>query len=301
LTPFFAISSDLWSPAVSAAVVDLVEPGLRAEAFALRRQIGNVSFALGPPLAGLLTLGVGLHWLFVLSGAAELLVFGFYAVTVPETRPEGRAGEPPARLRDAARDRLLLLLALGTALGTLVYVQFDSVLGVFLHRERGVALSTWGLLFAINPVLVGAFQYVVARWAGRRPARTMLALGCVLEGAALFLLWPLTGLVAVAVAVVVLTCGEMLLSPVASAVAASLAPPRLRGSYEGVVDFAFAVAWMPAVFVGLWLVGAGRGELVLALALPISVLGALCFLPLPREPASPETPVAPLAEEVVPV
>jgi hypothetical protein len=73
----------------------------------------------------------------------------------------------------------------------------------------------------------------------------------------------------------------MILAPVASTVAANLAPPHLRGSYEGVVDTAFAVAWAPAVLVGLTLVGRGHGELMLVAALPLSLVGALCFLPLP--------------------
>jgi predicted MFS family arabinose efflux permease len=80
----------------------------------------------------------------------------------------------------------------------------------------------------------------------------------------------------------------MLLSPVASALAAALAPPRLRGSYEGVVDTAFAVSWAPGVLVGLWLVGEGRGEVMLIAALPLAALAALAFLPLPRRPVPVE-------------
>jgi hypothetical protein len=175
----------------------------------------------------------------------------------------------------------------------MVYSQFDSVLGVFLHEERGYALATWGAVFGINPILVGLLQYPVARWAGSRSPRAMLALGTLLQGAALFVLWPASGLPLLIGAIVVLTVGEMLLSPVASALAAALAPARLRGSYEGVVDLAFAVSWAPGVLVGLWLVGAGQGELMLVAALPLALLGALCFLPLPRRPV----PV----DEVLPV
>lgn len=69
----------------------------------------------------------------------------------------------------------------------------------------------------------------------------MLALGTLLQGVALFALWPASLLVLLIAAIVVLTIGEMLLSPVASALAAALAPARLRGSYEGIVDMAFAV------------------------------------------------------------
>jgi predicted MFS family arabinose efflux permease len=293
LTPFFAIMSDLAGPAISAAIADLVEPELRTEAYGLRRQANNLTFALGPPLGALLALGLSLRWLFVFAGIAGLAFLAVIWLAFPETRPARGHGERPVRLREALRDRVLLALALGTGVGIMVYSQFDSVLGVFLHEERGYALATWGAVFGINPILVGLLQYPVARWAGSRSPRAMLALGTLLQGAALFVLWPASGLPLLIGAIVVLTVGEMLLSPVASALAAALAPARLRGSYEGVVDLAFAVSWAPGVLVGLWLVGAGQGELMLVAALPLALLGALCFLPLPRRPV----PV----DEVLPV
>ena len=69
------------------------------------------------------------------------------------------------------------------------------------------------------------------------------------------------------VAIVALAFGEMLVAPVAAALAASLAPAALRGSYQGILDLGFAVSFAPGTFVGLSLVGAGHGEVMLALAL----------------------------------
>jgi MFS family permease len=285
----FGISGDLQGPAVSAAIADVVEPDLRAETYGLRRQADNIAFALGPPLGALLIgLGFSLRWTFLLAGAA--LVFCFVAVwrLLPETRPERCANEQPPRLREAARDRLLLMLALGTGVGVVVSTQFHAVLGVFLHQERGYAIATWGLVFAINPILIGLVQYPIARWAGRRSARAMLALGMLLQGGALTLLWPTSAVAVLVLAVVILSVGEMILSPIASALAAAIAPPRLRGTYEGIVDLAFAVAWAPATLVGFWLVGRGQGWLMLALALPIAAVGTLCFLPLSDRPVRTE-------------
>jgi len=296
LTPFWAIMSDLGAPAISAAIADVVEPDLRTEAYGLRRQAGNIMFALGPPLGALLALGLSLRWLFVFAGIAGLLALALVWAGFPETRPARGALDGTPRLREALGDRLLLALALGTGVGILIYTQFDSVLGVFLHDERGYSIAAWGAVFGINPILVGLTQYPVARWAGRRSPRAMLALGTLLQGLALFVLWPASPLTLLIVAIVVLTIGEMLLSPVASALAAALAPPRLRGSYEGIVDMAFAVSWAPGVLVGLWLVGLGRGELMLVMALPLAVLGALCFVPLPRRPV-PVEDVLPVSAE----
>lgn len=277
------VGGDVWSAAQNTIVVDTVEPELRAEAFGLQRQAWMIAFALGPPVGAVLTLVASLRWIFWINALAALayLVFAWFAI--PETRPALGEGEEQPRLRHALRDRRLLLLTLGTGIGVVVYVQFDSVLGVFLHRDRGYALATWGAVFAISPVVVALFQFPVSRWAARRSPRGMLAAAVVLEGLALFILWPSSVLPVLVVAVVAVTVGEMVLNPIASTVAAGLAPPHLRGSYEALVGVAFAVSWAPGVLSGLWLVGSGHGEVMLILALPLSVLAALCFRRLPAD------------------
>jgi MFS family permease len=284
ITPLWAVSSDIESPATSAAIADLVEPRLRTEAFGLKRQAQNVFFALGPPLGAAITLVLSMQWLFILAALATAIFLVIVLVAVPETRVAAEQNEERVHFGVALRDRALLLLAVGTGLGTIVYVQFDSVLGVFLHEERGYAIATWGFLFGINPILVALLQYPIARWAGRRSARAVLTAGVLLEGVALFALWPGSPVPLLVAAIVVLALGEMLVAPVAAAVAAALAPTALRGSYQGILDLGFAVSFAPGTFVGLWLVGAGHGELMLALALPLAAVGALCFLRLPSRP-----------------
>ncbi len=291
ITPLWAVSSDIESPATSAAIADLVEPRLRTEAFGLKRQAQNVFFALGPPLGAAITVALSMRWLFIFAGLATAIFLVIVLVAVPETRVMAEDEDERAHFGAALRDRALLLLAVGTGLGTIVYVQFDSVLGVFLHEERGYAIATWGFLFGINPILVGLLQYPIARWAGRRSARAVLTAGVLLEGIALFALWLGNPVPLLVGAIVVLAFGEMLVAPVAAAVAALLAPIALRRSYQGILDVGFAVSFAPGTFVGLWLVGAGHAEVMLALALPLAAVGALCFLRLPSRPVGSTEPM----------
>lgn len=275
------LSGDIWPAAVGAAVADLLDPELRAEGYGLQRQVQMAAFAAGPPAGAALVWLFSLRAIFFAIASTMMLCLLVVVLFVPETKPPLAAGEIRPRMREALRDTRLLRLTLGTGLAIMVYVQFDSVLGVFLHRERGYALATWGVVFGISPLLVATTQYFVARWAGRRSPRAMLALGAILEGVALFILWPTSVLPVLVLAVVVVTVGEMIVQPIASTVAADLAPPALRGAYEALVGVAFAASWAPAVFAGLWLVGSGHGELMLVLALPLSLLAAACFRRLP--------------------
>jgi MFS family permease len=179
-------------------------------------------------------------------------------------------------------------LALASALATYVYVQWTDVGGLFLVHDRGYAAATWGLCFGINPILVAVGQYPLARWARRRSPRVILAAGAILQGLGLAMLLPGSPLPWVIASVVVFTLGEMLIAPIATALAASLAPAHLRGSYQGVLNFAFAGAFGPAVFIGVALVGAGHGAWMLGLALPLSILAAALTWPLPSKPFAAE-------------
>jgi MFS family permease len=281
--------NSIFEPAAGAYVADVVEPGLRTEAFGLWHVMANAGFAVGPPVGALVIWLTSMRTTYLLAGLAILgyLVIAFRSL--PESRPETGEEESPARFREALRDRLLLILAIGTAMATFSYAFFEEALPVFLHEERGLAVVTWGLVLGINPILVTLFQYPISRWAARRSSRSVLAMGAVLQGSALALLLPFTTIGALIVAVVVLTAGEMLIAPVSSAVSAELAPERLRGSYQGVINLAWEGAWGPTALVGLWLVGRGEGEIFLALALPVGIFAALVFFLLPggrlqREP-----------------
>jgi MFS family permease len=284
IVPVWGIVGDLLGPAVSAAIADLVEEDeLRIEAYALQRIVTNLAFAVGPPLGALIALVSSLRFTFAVAGLMSLIYFVIVWFRVPETKPvHAEHHEERSRLRAALRDRKLVALAIGSALAMFVYIQYNDALGLFLVKERGYEAATWGLVFTINPIVVTVFQYPIARWAGRRSARGVLAAGALLQGLAMAMLLPFSPIGWLAAAVLVMVVGEMLMAPVSSALAATLAPAHLRGSYQGVLNFAFAGAFGPAVFSGVALVGAGHGELMLAWALPLSAVAALCFLPLPR-------------------
>ena len=109
-----------------------------------------------------------------------------------------------------------------------------------------------------------------------------------------FLLLPFTGIAVVVVSIVLLTAGEILLAPVSSALAATLAPERLRGSYQSVLDCGYSAASMPAVALGLFLVGRGDFEWLLGAAPLVALAATVCFSVLPGK----GTDVQPVVEAV---
>jgi MFS family permease len=294
LVPLWALSFAMMRPAMRAYIVDVVEPELRVEAFGIDRLVSNAAFALGPPLGALVITLASLRDTFLVTAVTELCFLAIAFLWLPESRPAATAAAEPPRLSEALHDRRLLMLALGTALAWFLFSLYDEVFGVFLHQERGVAISTWGLLFTINPVLVVLTQYPVARWASDRSPRFVLSAGALLNGLAVFLVLPFTGIAVVVVSIVLLTAGEVLLAPVSSALAGTLAPDRLRGAYQSVLDCGYGAASMPAVAIGLFLVGRGDFGWLLGAAPLIAVAAVACFSALPGKGTSVEPVVEPV-------
>jgi MFS family permease len=244
---------ELYRPAVSAAVADLVPPEDRPRAYALLYWVINVGAAIGPVVAGLLARRsfVGL---FVVDALTMLAFAGLVWRGLPETRPAAdpeAAGAPPVRFV-ALRDPLLLGVVGLRLLWAALLFQIFVTLPIAM-RDAGLSEATFGRVLALNGLLVVATSLPVARWVARRPPLRVLAASSVLMG----LGWGLTGLAATAWgfagALVVWTAGEIMSAPVTPSLVAGLAPPERRGAYLGAYNATWGLAAM---------LGPGLGGLV---------------------------------------
>ena len=293
LTAVFGMTSELYRPASAALLADLVPPERRLAAFAGYRLAINAGFAFGPAVAGLLAERSFL-WLFV-GEAVTSAVLGVLALTVlPEgvrtRRSEEAVGEG---VRTILRDRTFLLFSLAITLGAIVYMQTGVTLPLHI-RAGGLSTAFYGALISLNGLLIIFIELPLTSFVRRFPAPRVIAVGMALTavgfGSLAFGAHPalLVG------AAVVWTIGEIVAAPTGSAYVAALAPPRLRGRYQGVYGLTFAVGlvlapilgtrlfeWSPA---GLW-----------AIAGVVGLLGALLIWPLPplRTGAMEHPPTAP--------
>src|SRR6185436_18594368 len=98
---------------------------------------------------------------------------------------------------------------------------------------RGLAASTYGLVIAVNGLVIIALQPFATKALERHDRGRVLAAGALLLGLGLLgnALVHRPWLYAVAVAV--WTLGEVATLPLASAIVADLAPAQLRGRYQG--------------------------------------------------------------------
>jgi MFS family permease len=130
----------------------------------------------------------------------------------------------------------------------LVFTQWALLLGVDT-AAHGVGRAGYALLLCLNCVGAIVLQPLLSTWIGLRdPTRALIASALFL-GTGYGLNAFATTLPLYAVGVLLWTVGEVLCLPVASSLAAALAPPALRGRYQGVYALAFSGAFALSPYV----------------------------------------------------
>jgi MFS family permease len=239
---------DLYRPAVSAAVVDLVPADKRTRAFGYIYWAINFGAALAPIAAGLLANFD--YFLLFLGDAVTTAIFGVIVLTrIPETQAVEVAAAArvrmSARAGQAMRDPMLMFFVLLFLLVGIIYSQGQVTLPIDM-AAKGLPPSDYGLAIAVNGALIVLFTLQISRRAERWPRYLTMAVHALLLGVG-FGLTELAGSLAFyAFTVAVWTLGEVIGAAVAPVIVSEMSPPPLRGLYQGI----WGSSWGLAFFIG---------------------------------------------------
>ena len=239
---------DLYRPAVSAAVIDLVPADKRTRAFGYIYWAINFGAALAPVAAGLLA-NVD-YFLLFLGDAITTAVFGVIVLTrIPETQAVEVAAAArvrmSARAGQALRDPMLLVFVLLSLFVGIIYSQGQVTLPIDM-AANGLPPSDYGLAIAVNGALIVLITLQISRLAEGWPRYLGMAVAALLLGVG-FGLTELAGSLAFyAFTVVIWTLGEVIGAAIAPVIVSEMSPPPLRGLYQGI----WGSSWGLAFFLG---------------------------------------------------
>ncbi|HUF62439.1 MAG TPA: MFS transporter [Verrucomicrobiales bacterium] len=248
------LTSELYRPASSALIADLVPPSRRVLAFGVLRFAINAGWALGPATAGLLA-AWSFFWIFAGNALASVL-FGLLAwIALPKGVRGGgeiRSHGLLSALRHVARDRNFILLSIASFATAFIFFQTGSSYSIYVTEHLSYSELTYGLLVSLNGVLIVLLEIPLTFWTRRMNPLRPMALGYLLLGAGFGMnaLGASGGLIALAAAMSVHTIGEMIAFPVQGAYAAGLAPAHMRGRYLGLLGMTFSLALIISPFAG---------------------------------------------------
>jgi len=285
-------TSELYRPAMNAAVADIVAPPDRARAWGLAYWAMNAGWVAGIGLGGFLA-SRSFTLLFFADAATTLAFAAIVLRRVPETRPPGtRAHSPLAGLALVLRDGPFVTFLALHLVALTIFVQFQFAVPLAMDRH-GLGPALFAAVMIVNGVGVVVLQPLQAALLGRREGSRLLALSALLFGVGYgvnALAGPLPPLAVYVAGAILWTAGEVVGFPVAAALVADLAPVELSGRYQGAFSMCWGLAFTLSPIVGgRLLVGAGPTALWLAcLATGIAVaLGHLASAPARRRRLAP--------------
>jgi len=273
------LGNGAFKPNISTQVGGLYAPGdrRRDRAYSIFYVGINLGAGLAPLVSGMLGEKVGWHYGFSAAGVGMLIGLGIYLYAAPSLPPDelhkARAAQTEAKPLDAAQWRAvtaLLVLAVPTTFFWATYEQQGNTIALWADQftDRSIDLLVWKgeipttLFQAFNPFMIIAFTpLVIGLWTrqaarGREPSTVnKMALGCF--GVALSYLilvvaaWQAGGGKAswlwLFAYFVVITIGELYLSPIGLSLVSKIAPARILSLMMGV--------WLATNFFGNFVAG----------------------------------------------
>jgi MFS family permease len=247
LAGFVGLLSDMGGPARQAMVADLLPESKRSEGYGIQRVAGNLAWIIGPTIGGLLAARSYLL-LFVLDAITSITVALILYLGVPETMPSQDKEAEETNILDmvkgygkVARDGLFLAFVLTTMLMSVVYLQMYSTLSVYLRDVHGVPARGFGALLSMNAAIVVLLQFWITRRARPFPQMLIMALGTALYLVGFTAYGFVSTYALFALAMLVITFGEMLIIPVGQSLAARFAPETMRGRYMAFFGLSWAI------------------------------------------------------------
>ncbi|MFF3652218.1 MDR family MFS transporter [Streptomyces sp. NPDC002181] len=272
------MTSNASRPAVQAMMADIVRPEDRVRAFALNYWAINLGFAVSATVAGFVAEYSYLAG-FLGEAALTLVCAVLVYVKLPESRPERTAAEraaaePEIGLGTVLRDGRFMGVVGLSFLISLIFTQGSFGLPLAMGTG-GFSTGDYGLVIAVNGVLIVLLQLPVTRFIEKGDPQKLLVVSALLAGYG-FALTAFAGSVwSLGLTVLVWTLAEIVNSPTQMGLVARLSPLHGRGRYQGMYTMSWAVASLVApLMAGFMIDRWGAGWLWAAVA----VLGTVAAL-----------------------
>lgn len=217
-------------PNLSALVATALPNERRREGIALSRSASNAGFTIGPPLGGLLA-AYDFSLVFMVDAVTSLVLAAVVWRWVPRAARVKSRLQASGLWRALIRDKSVLVLLGAIVVVDTAYRQLFATMPLLLH-DAGSPAVAYGVLIGLSSAVIVVLEAPLAIRLGGHRAATVIATGFVLVGVGLAALgaWPALGGAAIAVAVI--TGGEMLYKPTATAHVADAAPEGMVGRFS---------------------------------------------------------------------
>lgn len=240
---FIGLGSGIVNPSIYAmAGVAWKEGGRRA--FNAMYVAANIGVAIGSAMGGFIA-SISFNLIFVSNLILYIVFFIMAYFYYRHISDEAVSATSAIKIHSSNNKhyspnmRALLIVSIGYALCWVGYVQWQTTIATYT-QDLNISLEQYSLLWTVNGALIVLAQPLLAFFVNKfaKTIKLQMVTGIfifILSFGVVFLSSNFTGFLA---AMIILTCGEMLVWPAIPTIADMLAPKGKQGFYQGIVNSA---------------------------------------------------------------
>jgi len=295
ITLIWSVISEAFRPANLSLISNEAEPLQRKTSFALNRLAINLGMSIGPVAGGFLS-AVDFSLLFYVNGATSIIA-GIFLLIVhiqPKQRIQSdgsgteevdQPGKEEIDSQSVFKDKRFILFMLALIPVELVFFQFLGGLPLYIVDELKYSTSTFGILMAINTVLIILVEVPLNNAMAHWDDRKSLALGAFLCSLGFGAMVFSHSLILIVATIIIWTFGEMIFFPSSTSYTAILSPGHRRGEYMGYFQMTFSFSLMVGPWLGTLVLDHFGSQILWGGAFFSGLLSVMAFILLYKERA----------------
>jgi MFS family permease len=239
-TPLYRVGAD-------AMMADLIPAEQRMDAYSLLRMSNNIGVSLGPAIGGwIASTSYSIAFYIAASGMSIYgLIIAFLAretlsseIKAQVSRTVERFGGYGKIFKDHAFMAFIWIFVLNQITAALIWV----IMPVYANTNFGVPEKIYGFIPTTNALMVVLLQLWVTARIKRYSPYLVLSIGAAFYAIGVGSVALSAGFYGFLIAMVIATVGELVMSPTATTLVATLAPADMRGRYMGIYSLTWNVA-----------------------------------------------------------
>lgn len=289
-TFIWSVIGEAFRPANLSLISHEAEPDQRKTAFALNRLAINLGMSIGPVVGGFLS-QINFNLLFYVDGVTSVLAGVFLMFKKFENKNintsyfyENKETNEKVKLQKVSilKDYRFLLFMLSLIPVNMVFFQHIGAMPIFLVNDLGFQQSTYGVLMAVNTVLIIFVEVplnnLMANWDDRKAT----ALAAVLCGIGFGAMAFANSFLLIIITIIIWTFGEMIFFPAVTSYTSAISPPQRRGEYMGYFQMTFSLALMLGPWIGTVILDYAGSTILWIGTFLLSIISAYLFMTLKR-------------------
>ncbi|WP_147532673.1 MDR family MFS transporter [Bacillus marasmi] len=219
----------------------------------------NLGVAVGSAFGGMVA-AISFQWIFIANAVLYVVflviaVFGYKGMDRPQAVSEVKEARTTSIRNVNPKLTALLILCFGYLLCWIGYSQWQATVAPYT-QEMGISLRQYSYLWTINGALIVLGQPLLNRLVivFAKTVKSQIVIGTIIFALAFWIASEASNFSGFAIAMVIMTIGEMLVWPAVPTIADKLAPPGREGFFQGIANSAATGGRMLGPIIGGMLV-----------------------------------------------